>query len=74
MQQMSVSFGVAAASLATAFFIPDRFHHSAPEIIRGIHQACLYLGGLTILSAIAFRELKNNDGDTVSQHNAKFIA
>ena len=25
MQQMSLSFGVAAASLATAIFIPDRF-------------------------------------------------
>ena len=26
MQQMSMSFGVAAASLVTALFIPDRFH------------------------------------------------
>jgi MFS family permease len=48
MQQMSISFGVAAASLATAFFIPDRFHTSAPEMIHGIHQAFLVLGGLTI--------------------------
>jgi MFS family permease len=28
MQQMSISFGVASASLATAFFIPDRLHTS----------------------------------------------
>ncbi len=28
MQQMSMSFGVASASLATAIFIPDRFHSS----------------------------------------------
>ena len=68
-QQMSVSFGVAAASLATAFFIPDRFHHNAPEMIHGIHQAFLCLGGLTILSAIVFRELRSDDGDSVSQHN-----
>jgi len=68
MQQMSISFGVATASLATAFFIPDRFHSSAPEMIHGIHQAFLVLGGLTVLSAIVFRELKNDDGDTVSQH------
>jgi MFS family permease len=47
MQQMSISFGVATASLATAFFIPDRFHTSAPEMIHGIHQAFLVLGGLT---------------------------
>ena len=68
MQQMSISFGVATASLATAFFIPDRFHSSAPEMIHGIHQAFLVLGGLTILSTIVFRELKSGDGDTVSQH------
>jgi len=69
MQQMSISFGVATASLATAFFIPDRFHSSAPEMIHGIHQAFLVLGGLTVLSAIVFRELKNDDGDIVSRHN-----
>jgi MFS family permease len=68
MQQMSISFGVATASLATALFIPDRFHASAPEMIHGIHRAFLVLGGLTVLSAIVFRELKNDDGDTVSMH------
>jgi len=67
MQQMSMSFGVASASLATAFFIPDRFHSDAPQMIHGIHTAFLYLGGLTILSTIVFRELKSGDGDAVSQ-------
>ena len=69
-QQMSISFGVATASLATALFIPDRFHTSGPEMIHGIHQAFLALGGLTVLSTLVFRELKNDDGDTVSQHRA----
>jgi len=68
MQQMAISFGVATASLATAFFIPDRFHSSAPQMIHGIHQAFFVLGGLTILSTIVFRELKSTDGDKVSQH------
>ena len=70
MQQMAISFGIATASLATAFFIPDRFHTSAPELIQGIHKAFLALGGLTILSSFVFRELKINDGNTVSQHKA----
>jgi EmrB/QacA subfamily drug resistance transporter len=70
MQQMSISFGVATASLATAFFIPNRFHTTAPEMIHGIHKAFLVLGGLTIVSAIVFRELKDDDGDTVSLHKA----
>jgi MFS family permease len=68
MQQMSISFGVASASLATALFIPDRLHSNPPEMIHGIHQAFLVLGALTILSTIIFGELKSGDGDNVSQH------
>ena len=67
MQQMSISFGIATASLATAFFVPDRFHTSAPEMIHGIHLAFLALGGLTVLSALVFRELKNEDGEALSR-------
>jgi EmrB/QacA subfamily drug resistance transporter len=66
-QQMSISFGVASASLATALFIPDRFHSDPPQMIHGIHQAFLILGGWTILSTIIFRELKRADGDAVSR-------
>ena len=68
-QQMSISFGVAAASLVAALFIPDRFKSDASQMIHGVHQAFLVLGGLTVLSTIVFRELKTNDGDNVSQHN-----
>jgi EmrB/QacA subfamily drug resistance transporter len=68
MQQMSVSFGVATASLVTAFFIPDRFHTSAAEMIHGVHQAFLVLGGLTVFSASVFGELRSDDGATVSRH------
>jgi EmrB/QacA subfamily drug resistance transporter len=67
-QQMAISFGVATASLATAFFVPDRFHSSPPEMIRGIHQAFLVLGGLTIFSTLIFSDLQSGDGDNVSQH------
>jgi hypothetical protein len=66
-QQMSVSFGVAAAGLATAFFIPS--NHSNPiEMIHGIHKALIALGILTILSTSVFRSLKSGDGDGVSLH------
>jgi MFS family permease len=67
LQQMSISFGVATASLAAAFFIPDRFHSTSAEMIRGIHKAFLVLGGLTILSTAIFHELRSGDGDAVSQ-------
>jgi len=66
-QQMSISFGVAAASLVTAFFIPDRHTSDAAQFIHGVHRAFLVLGGMTLLSTIVFRELKRGDGDAVSQ-------
>jgi EmrB/QacA subfamily drug resistance transporter len=67
MQQMSISFGVASASLVTAFFIPDHARSSPAQFIHGIHLAFFVLGGMTLLSTIVFRELKSGDGDTVSQ-------
>jgi hypothetical protein len=39
MQQMSISFGVAAAGLAAALFIPDRFRSNPREMIHGVHEA-----------------------------------
>jgi len=66
MQQMSISFGVATAGLATAFFIPS-VHTQPAEMIRGIHKALIGLGILTIASTIVFRSLKSGDGDDVSR-------
>jgi hypothetical protein len=66
-QQMSISFGVAAAGLVTAYFIPDRFRSNPSEMIHGIHEAFLFLGGLTVLSTIVFYRLKRGDGENVSQ-------
>ena len=66
-QQMSISFGVATASLMTAFFIPDRFHSSGPEMIHGIHQAFLVMGTLTVVSTLVFAGLRSEDGESVSE-------
>ncbi len=69
MQQMSISFGVATAGLATAFFVPTG-HVSGPtastEMIHGIHKALFALGILTMISTIVFHTLKQGDGDAVS--------
>jgi MFS family permease len=67
MQQMSISFGVAAAGLTTAFFVPHNAQSVPTEMIHGVHKAFLALGGLTVLSTIVFRSLKSGDGSTVSQ-------
>jgi EmrB/QacA subfamily drug resistance transporter len=67
LQQMSISFGVAAAGLTTALFVPSA-HANAAAMIHGIHKALIALGILTIVSTIVFRSLKSGDGDDVSQH------
>jgi hypothetical protein len=65
MQQMSVSFGVAAAGLTTALFVPQNGATSR-QTVHGIHLALLVLGILTIASTIVFRSLRKGDGDDVS--------
>lgn len=72
MQQMSLSFGVAVASLAAALFIPDRSSSAASQMIHGIHLAFIALGSLTIISALVFSELRSDDGADVS-HRKKIV-
>jgi hypothetical protein len=67
MQQMSISFGVATAGLATAFFVPASAHSNPVEMIHGVHRALFALGGFTIVSTIVFHRLKRGDGQNVSQ-------
>jgi hypothetical protein len=66
-EEEDASFGVAAAGLATAFFVPST-HSDPTEMIHGIHKALIALGILTILSTIVFRSLRSGDGDDVSLH------
>ena len=69
MQQMSISFGVASAGLATAFFVP-RVYSNPAEMIHGVHEALLVLGVFTVLSTAIFSKLKSGDGQNVSQQKA----
>jgi EmrB/QacA subfamily drug resistance transporter len=66
-QQMSISFSVAAAGLTTAFFIPNSATSNPGEMIHGIHEAFLLLGGFTVLSTIVFHRLKRDDGSNETQ-------
>jgi EmrB/QacA subfamily drug resistance transporter len=66
-QQLAVSFGVAAAGLTTAVFIPARIHSNPQAMIHGIHEALAVLGGWTILSTSVFSRLRPGDGRKVSQ-------
>ena len=67
-QQMSISFGVAAASLIAALFVPEHLHSDPAAMIHGVHQAFIALGILTIVSSVIFMELRKDDGGAVSRH------
>jgi EmrB/QacA subfamily drug resistance transporter len=62
MQQLSMSFGVAAAGLTAVFFIPPHLRANPAELMTGLHEAFLVLGIFTILSIVVFSRLKADDG------------
>jgi EmrB/QacA subfamily drug resistance transporter len=66
-QQLSMSFAVASASLITAFFVPEGFHASSAQFIHGVQLSFIVLGLMTVLSTLVFINLKNEDGEVVSQ-------
>ncbi len=66
LQQMSISFGVAAAGLTTAMFLPASVRSNPAQMIRGLHDAFWVLGAFTILTTAMFWRLKSDDGAVVS--------
>jgi MFS family permease len=70
-QQMSISFGVASASLIAAVFVPETLHSDPAAMIHGVHEAFIVLGLLTIASSLVFMELRRDDGGAVSRHGAQ---
>ena len=63
---MSISFGVAAAGLTTAVFVPGHARANPAGMIHGLHEAFLALGVFTILSSVVFYRLKADDGGAIS--------
>jgi EmrB/QacA subfamily drug resistance transporter len=66
LQQLSISFGVAAAGLTTAVFVGATLRPDTGAMIAGLHEAFLALGAFTLLSTAIFLRLKKDDGLLVS--------
>ncbi|MBS0387110.1 MAG: DHA2 family efflux MFS transporter permease subunit [Proteobacteria bacterium] len=66
MQQMSMSFGLACASLVTAYFLGKLPQTSHEMVTRALHHAFLVLAALTALSSLSFWALRPRDGENVS--------
>ncbi|MHC0443505.1 MFS transporter, partial [Flavobacterium sp. 3-210] len=59
MQQLSISFGVSAASLVLSFFGSE---HLGFSIAQSFHYTFIVLAIITILSSVTFRRLSDSDG------------
>ena len=69
-QQMSISFGVASASLIASLFVPETLRSNPAALIHGVQQAFIVLGVMTMASAAIFMVLHADDGGAVSRHKA----
>jgi EmrB/QacA subfamily drug resistance transporter len=65
MQQMSISFGITCAGLATEVFIPAGLQLGRGEMMHGIHESFIALGTFTVAATTIFSKLESADGDSV---------
>jgi NADH:ubiquinone oxidoreductase subunit H len=67
-QQMSMSFGVAVASLLAALFLGGEHRPGPAGMVAGIHWTFLTMGAMTIASSLIFIRLRPDDGASISRH------
>ena len=67
MQQLSMSFGLACASLVTAYYLAKLPQTDHAVVTRALHDAFLTLAGLTVVSSLSFWALRPSDGESVSR-------
>jgi MFS family permease len=68
LQQMSMSFGLASASLITGFFLSKLPQTGAAAVSGALHHAFLALGAITLLSSLSFWRLRPSDAQNLSQY------
>jgi EmrB/QacA subfamily drug resistance transporter len=71
LQQLSMSFGLAAGSLITAWFLGDVPQSNRAMVTSALHHAFLALSILTILASAAFWKLRRDDGESISKGNRR---
>jgi EmrB/QacA subfamily drug resistance transporter len=70
MQQLSASFGLAAGSLITGWFLGDLPQSDRLALTSALHHAFIALAVLTLLSSLTFWTLRKEDGESISRGNA----
>lgn len=74
MQQLSVSFGLAAGSLITGWFLGDLPQSNRLALTSALHYAFLTLAVVTMLSSLTFWSLRKEDGESLSKGTASRAA
>jgi EmrB/QacA subfamily drug resistance transporter len=67
LQQLSMSFGLAAGSLVAAWFLGTVPQTNQAMVTDALHHAFIALSILSILASAAFWGLKRNDGESISR-------
>ncbi|MBC7604014.1 MAG: MFS transporter, partial [Ramlibacter sp.] len=72
-QQLSISFGLAAGSFAAAWFLGGTSQSDRVQVTSALHHAFLALAAITIVSSLSFWKLKRDDGEAVSRGTEKVV-
>jgi hypothetical protein len=67
LQQMSLSFGLATASLITIFYLAALPQSDPVAVTRALHHGFLTLAVITLISSLSFWALRRDDGESVSK-------
>jgi EmrB/QacA subfamily drug resistance transporter len=70
-QQLSMSFGLAAGSIVTAWFLGPVAQDNREQVAQALHHGFATLAALTLLSSVVFWRLRRNDGDSISRGQEK---
>jgi EmrB/QacA subfamily drug resistance transporter len=71
MQQLSMSFGLAAGSLVTGWFLGDLPQSNRLALTSALHHAFITLAVLTMISSLTFWSLRKEDGESISKGTVK---
>ena len=69
MQQLSMSFGLAAGSLVAAWFLDGLPQTDHALVTQALHNAFVTLAVITVCSSLSFWRLRRSDGEAVSRGN-----
>jgi MFS family permease len=73
MQQLSMSFGLAAGSLVTGWFLDGLPQTDHALVTNALHKAFLTLAFITVVSSASFWSLRRDDGEAVSRGRGKLV-